>query len=35
MNEARRFQKNSLDTGYEASQTLAVTGGTLGIVSGD
>jgi raffinose/stachyose/melibiose transport system substrate-binding protein len=35
MNKAGCFQKNGLGTSYEASQTLAATGKTLGIVQGN
>jgi raffinose/stachyose/melibiose transport system substrate-binding protein len=35
MNKAGCFQKNPLGTSYEASQTLAATGKTLGIVQGN
>ena len=35
MNTAGCFQKNPLGTSYEASQTLAATGKTLGIVQGN
>ncbi|WP_127505968.1 ABC transporter substrate-binding protein [Actinoplanes solisilvae] len=35
MNKAGCFQKNPLGTSYEASQTLAATGRTLGIVQGN
>jgi raffinose/stachyose/melibiose transport system substrate-binding protein len=35
MAKARCFQKNPLGTSYEASQTLAATGKTLGIVQGN
>ncbi|MFI5894521.1 ABC transporter substrate-binding protein [Actinoplanes sp. NPDC051513] len=35
MNKAGCFQKNPLGTNYEASQTLAATGKTLGIVQGN
>jgi raffinose/stachyose/melibiose transport system substrate-binding protein len=35
MNTAGCFQKNPLGTSYEASQTLAATGRTLGIVQGN
>jgi raffinose/stachyose/melibiose transport system substrate-binding protein len=35
LNKAGCFQKNALGTSYEASQTLAATGKTLGIVQGN
>lgn len=35
MNQAGCFQKNPLGTSYEASQTLAATGKTLGIIQGN
>lgn len=35
MNKAGCFQKNPLGTSYEASQTLAATGRTLGIIQGN
>ncbi|WP_433132551.1 ABC transporter substrate-binding protein [Micromonospora sp. CA-240977] len=35
MNKAGCFQKNPLGTSYEASQTLAATGKTLGIIQGN
>jgi raffinose/stachyose/melibiose transport system substrate-binding protein len=35
MNQAGCFQENGLGTSYEASQTLAATGKTLGIVQGN
>jgi raffinose/stachyose/melibiose transport system substrate-binding protein len=35
MDKAGCFQENGLGTGYEASQTLAATGRTLGIVQGN
>jgi raffinose/stachyose/melibiose transport system substrate-binding protein len=35
MNDAGCFQKNPLGTNYEASQTLAATGKTLGLVQGN
>jgi raffinose/stachyose/melibiose transport system substrate-binding protein len=35
MNKAGCFQKNPLGTSYEASQTLAATGKTLGVVQGN
>ena len=35
MDKAGCFQKNPLGTSYEASQTLAATGKTLGIIQGN